>query len=347
MLWMPKEDSVKIVFVVASAEGAMCGVGDYTGRLAAAFRAAGADVHVEFLDRWSFAALMRLRRIHGRGRNTIVHLQYPSLTMGNSVAPAFLPLVFGTVFVTLHEFRIFSRIRKYLLWSHSRLDKGLIFSNREERAVFEGYFPHAAGRLSVLPLGMNIPRLPAPQGARPERLIYFGQISINKGIELFIETVEKLRAQDNRIEAAMIGALVDTDPSFVDYVRQSAQRLQIELILNLPAAAVSDALNRSTLALLPFPDGISNKRSSALSCLDHGVTVLTTHSDLTADWLAQTTYPVTTVDDAVASIDAIIAGRLPRQPDAGVLARELKARDWTEIVQAHLALYAKALGKPA
>ncbi|WP_454852619.1 glycosyltransferase [Rhizobium binxianense] len=335
-----------VVLIVASARGEMCGVTDYADRLAAALQKIGATARVEFFDQWSFANFRALRRRCRNHPNTVFHMQYPTLRLGRSVSPGSVPLLLPNAFVTLHEFRLFNILRKAAFFPASLLAKRVIFSNDEEKALFQNYFPHAKSRLCVIPIGNNIIQL-APRGiaAQRERLVYFGQISRNKGIEFFLETVARLRAAGAPIEAEIIGAMVDNDPAFVSLVKSSAERDTIRLRLNMPADRVSAALNDATIALLPFPDGISNKRGSALASLDHGITVLTTHSEVTPDWMAKVTHPVSSPENAAALVGRIMSGDVERLLAPDIRARELGRRNWNEIAREHLRLYQEGLGK--
>lgn len=329
--------------MVASAKGEMCGVADYTERLAEALQRAGAEARVEFLDQWSWSEFLTVRRKYGRERRTVFHMQYPSLHLGRSISPGFLPLLLPNTFVTLHEFRLFNLLRKLIFLPTALLSRRIIFSNQDEMTLFRSYFPLAARRLAVLPIGNNIARTSTRAGKPAvERLVYFGQISRNKGIEFFLDTVARLRAAAVPVEAEIIGALVEPDATFVDMVKASAERHAIRLRLNMPPEDVSTALSEATLALLPFPDGVSNKRGSALACLDHGVSVLTTHSKLTPQWLSVVTHPVQAPDDAAATITRIAHNDVERILSPEILARELRARDWSEIAKAHLKIYETA-----
>ena len=316
----------------------MCGVADYSYRLAQALAGLGANVVLEEPKTWSLDAARALRSRHRGEADTVFHLQYPSLTMGNSLSPAAIPLLLPRLYTTLHEFRLFSFPRKAIFASHSLLDRRIIFSNGAERDVFQRYYPWSGNRLEVIPIGNNITRI----GGRmpgPERLVYFGQISRNKGVELFLETAALLRAAGNPIEIRMIGAMVDNDPQFQSLVLGSVEKHGITKRLSLPADEVSAELSAATIALLPFPDGVSDKRGSALAALDHGVTVLTTHSKTTPGWLRAVTHAIASPDDAAATVTGLLAGTHPRRKAAELLEQEMLARDWTEIARRHLALY--------
>jgi glycosyltransferase involved in cell wall biosynthesis len=332
---------VKVVLIVTSPKDQMCGVADYTYRLAQALSGLGAEVVLEEPDTWSLNAASALRARHKSGPDTVFHLQYPSLTMGNSLSPAALPLLLPRLFTTLHEFRLFSFPRKVIFAPHSLLDRRIIFSNGPERDNFQRFYPWSGKRLEVMPIGNNITRI----GARadgPERLVYFGQISRNKGVEIFLETAALLRTGGNPIEIRMIGAMVDNDPAFQSLVQDAVDELGIVKRLSLPSDEVSEELSAATIALLPFPDGVSDKRGSALAALDHGVAVLTTHSPTTPDWLREVTHPIASAQDSAATITRILSGTQPRDKAPDVLKREMLARDWSEIARRHLALYREA-----
>lgn len=319
----------------------MCGVADYSYRLADALQHLGVDVVLEQPSAWSLDAARTIRNRHRHDPSVVFHLQYPSLTMGNSLSPAVLPFLLPRLFVTLHEFRVFSLPRKALFASHSLMARSLIFSNGTERDIFQRWYPWSSSRLDVIPIGNNITRI----GGRvpgPERLVYFGQISRNKGVEIFLETAGRLRDAGNPIEIRMIGAMTDNDPDFQSLVLGSAERYGIIKRLSLPADEVSAELNAASFALLPFPDGVSDKRGSALAALDHGAAVLTTHSPTTPGWLRAVTHPITSAADAAGAITAMLDGSRQRHKAPELLEQEMLARDWREIARRHLALYRKA-----
>lgn len=334
---------MNVVLLVASPRGEMCGVADYADRLAAALRVLGVNANVEFLDRWSFRNLLTIKRRYDGGKKVIFHMQYPTLRLGRSISPGCLPLLLPNPFVTLHEFRLFNILRKLAFLPVSLSSKKIIFSNDEERALFQRYFPLSGQRLTVFPIGNNIPRVaPSGDAQRPEKVVYFGQISRNKGIEFFLDTIARLRSAKSPVQAEIIGALVDSDAAFAQLLKSSSERHEIRLRLNMPPEGVSAALNDSTIALLPFPDGISNKRGSALASLDHGLCVLTTHSDLSPDWLSKVTHRVSSPQGAADLIASIESGEIERHRAPEILAHEMRIRDWNEIAREHLRLYEAA-----
>lgn len=255
--------------------------------------------------------------------------------MGRAPWWALLAFLCKNSFVTLHEFQIFSTARKLYCLPVALCAKQIIFSNSEERRAFLSAYPFAARACTVIPVGNNIPVQAVDCGSRARRLIYFGQIGENKGLELVIEAVAALRAQGSNISVAFIGAVVDPASPAVALVRASAQENAVDLRFNLDSSEVSRELAQASHAYLPFPDGITDKRGSALACLKHGVAVLTTHSAQTPDWLRGATTHCSGPLDAVAHVMA------PEPPDidAAALANGLTEREWPAIATRHLDIY--------
>ncbi|PWW04178.1 glycosyltransferase involved in cell wall biosynthesis [Hoeflea marina] len=331
---------MKTVFLVSAPETSHCGVGNYTAQLAAAFAGTGVEAVVEYLRPWSLQSILGIRRKYAGSQDVVFHVQYPSLHMGNSLSPALLPLLLPDVFVTLHEFRLFSLPRKLIFLSHAALARRIIFSSDQERDLFARWFPFSKDRLSVIPIGNNIvPLFPhVPCGSRL-RLVYFGQIARGKGIEDFVATARRIRAADWPADISMIGALLEDHADIAALVRDAEAGLGVTLHLNLPSADVSRLLAEADVAYLPFPDGVTDKRGSAIACLAHGAGLLTTHTQITPAWLRAVSHSAESPDQAFDLLDRIRDGRLAAQPDSRRLAGEIAARGWHAIAGRHGELY--------
>ncbi len=325
---------MRIVHVLAGTPGNRCGVLDYTNGLVEALTEVRSNTECELVKTWSLAETLRVLRAH---RGKIIHVQYPSLQMGK--APWWALLAFNRqTIVTLHEYRIFSTARKLYCLPAALLAKQIVFSNEAERRAFLAWYPFAAKSSTVIPIGNNIPVTPASANERAHRLIYFGQIGENKGLDLVIEAVATLREQGSQVPVAFVGAVTDASSPIFALVKDAASRYGIELHLNMSSEDVSRELRRATYAYMPFPDGITDKRGSALACLKHGVAVLTTHSAQTPDWLRAATTHCANPMEAARHVMA------PKPPaiDAEALSTGLAEREWPAIAGRHLAIYDSA-----
>lgn len=332
---------MKIVFIGTNSAQSKCGVADYTKKLIEALISNGAAASFDFCEHWSFKELLNYHHKYKRQKETILHLQYPTLGMGNSLSPAFLPLFFqGRLFLTLHEFSIFNILRKMLFLPHALFSNMITFTNDFERRQFLNLFPFAKNKTVIVPIGNNIEVKKADGfSMRPKALIYFGQISEDKGIDFFVDTIKALRQDGYDFQTAIMGSVINKSSPLMDMINRASRDLHIELLFNLESDDVSARLQKSSVALLPFPDGITEKRGSALACMKHDVSVVTIHTQKTPQWMKDTTYHAGQAREASKIIAELLNQKDHQNKSKDVLKRELAARKWPEIAKEHIVLY--------
>ncbi len=332
---------MKIVYLVTSGAGQHCGVCDYTRHLAAVYAPMGIEAVAEVLPRWSFANLLDIRRKYAGQKDVVFHLQYPSMDMGNSIAPAFIPFLLGPkrTFVTLHEFSVFHPLRKAVFLPFLLFSK-IIFSNDFERDYFHGIAPFFRSHTLIVPIGANIP-VAATTAPREKKIVYFGQIAEGKGIEEYLATLEVLAQKGHSYKPMIIGMVLDETSAVTKAVREAHDRLGLELYLGLPGEDVSKILQTASVAIMPFADGISEKRGSALACLKNGISLITRHSEKTPQWMRDCSYHMNSPQEGAELAAGLLDGTLPSRSGARLNA-ELAMREWPAIAKRHLDLYSKA-----
>jgi len=332
---------LKILLIVAAEGAERCGVSDYSYCLANALNGQGHDVTVENLRSWSVDCIRLLRGICAEGHYDVVHIQYPSLTAGRSPWFAAFALLSGRgrLFVTLHEFSIFHTIRKLYLVPYVLRGAGFVFSGDWEKNRLARFFLNFPKKLKVIPIGSNIPSADPPKAFedRTIDLVHFGFLIEGKGIEAYLEKVALLRQQGWTGRAVLMGASLDMQGAYFLQLKRKAEKLSVELKVNLDEEAVSRTLADARFAILPYPDGISDKRGSALACLEHGNLLVTRYSDKTPDWMRQSTLDFDRWDE--------FQTVLLSQEDGKTLLPALKAEadfTWPAIARAHTEMYAAA-----
>jgi len=112
--------------------------------------------------------------------------------------------------------------------------------------------------------------------------------------------------------------------------------------LGLTEPEVSRALGAADIALLPFPDGISDRRTSALAALCHGAQVVTTTGPGTTQELRNVTHAASSIREAVEIVSGLIDGSVsPR--DGTEIRRHLERRTWPSIARDHELFYQSLL----
>lgn len=328
-----KETVMHVELAVAGRADDHCGVADYAALLAQALGPAASLSHV---DAWDFGAAARARANKG----VLLHVQYPSMRMGRSVAFMALPLLGRPFVLTLHEFSIFSLSRKLFCAPAALFSKRIIFTNAWERDQFCRMYPFARRRTRVIPISCNIEVKDAATNAKP-RVLYFGHILEGKGVTEFLELAKAVQDSGLGLQCMIMGGMRNPEHPFSKEVVDAANAHGIETLFNAPDADISAVLGETRYAYLPFPDGLSEKRGSALACMAHGVNVLTTHTHKTPDWMAAATAGCKTPAEAFAVLKS---GWVLDAAAKARLAAELDRRTWPAIAAEHMRLYREIVG---
>jgi len=258
-----------------------------------------------------------------------------------------------------------------------RFSDWLVLTNDADRETLLRDHPLQAHKYSVVPAAGG---LPCPRGVLDNRaahrdaireqlgldrdtflLGYFGFINEEKGLDSLLFAIRDLRAAKFPVHLLLVGGLHSDREAEVSPVQERLRRLLETLRLQdvvtatgyLESDAASRALVGVDLAVLPFRDGVTTKRSSFLSVLSHDVPVLSTrgahlpaalqHGDnvdlVEAEAPEATGRALATAVQRLAA-DATLRDRLR----AGGRRLFEESFAWEPIVHAHEAIYRRARG---
>ena len=267
--------------ITGSPDKGRCGIHDYTWTLKQALRAQAIDA--EMLDHrdWSVTGTMRLAKSLRNIAPDVVHMQYPMIVGWRSLGPHATGFIsrFPQV-LTLHEFSSFDRFRRASLRAFTISAVKIVLTTEFEKDRFVRYFPGSAAKVTVIPIGSNIPFTEARERSKSRRtIIYFGQIKPLKGLEEFIELVEQAAIHGRAWNFQVIGAPVTWASDYLQQMKARVAHHQVEWILDRGDDEVSELLARADAAYLPYPDGVSERRGSLIAALGNGVPVVTTRGE--------------------------------------------------------------------
>lgn len=275
-----------------------CGIGDYTSHLVRRMRAAGADVEVWTRDtsplgdngrgvvsRWDAENMRTLGRTLRAARPGVVHLQYEPGVYDRHPAILRLPGLarragasFVTTFHSLDGPAQWGRAHRLALLPLLLGSRDItVCSGRQYHILTR--IPRLRDRVHLVPIGSNIdPVSPIPYAPKPGlRLVYFGFVWRGRSIELLLRALAAVRAHDPQATLEIVGGLRD------DAYHQELLRLAKTLGVgphvlfsgDLDAPAVSQALHRADIALLPYATGVSTGRGTLMAALAHGLPLVT------------------------------------------------------------------------
>ncbi len=316
----------------------VCGVGDSTFRLVSALQKMHVNVEVISNVNWATSNFLNVKRHISEINPDIIHIQYPTVGYGYHITPQILSLFFPTI-TTLHEVSQSNILRQWALYPFSIASRHLVFTSEYERKYACIWAPWVESRSKVIPIGSNI--LTGIQVTKPrlEEVIYFGLIRSNKGLEDFIEVASLAKARKLNIGFRVIGMIDAKSHEYYTKLSNQTLNLPITWSIGLSHSEVADYLSKSSLAYLPFPDGVSERRGSLLAALSNSVAVVTTKGTHTPSVMQNAVAFADNPNHALGIITKLIA-------DSNQLAFLQKAGyeyaqqfSWDIIAKKHIALY--------
>lgn len=325
-----------------------CGVGDYTAHLSRELRREGVPVTVVTNRSWGVLSLPSLIRLPEVKEADVVHIQYPSVGYGASVAPQAVAACKRPTVVTLHEFSQAHPLRKIAMLPFLRFASHVIFTSSFEKATVEQAFPSAFLRraeTSVINIGSNIASSAPHERAHDEapRIVYFGLIRPNKGIEDFLRVSQLSRETGRSWEFLLVGQPSERHQHYVEAVLAAARDHGVTVVTDAPEPAVARLLEATTAAYLPFPDGASERRGSLIATLQAGVPVVTTEGPQTPDEMDDVLLYAQTPSQALARLDFLVADSTFRSRVAMRSTSYAERFHWRHIVDQHKVVYREVM----
>jgi len=286
-----------VLIVSGSVPPAPCGVGDYSARLCLLLRERGLDANLIALRRANFFQTLRL------SRKAIVHIQYPSIGYGLSLLPQLLCLLARRPIVTIHEFSQVHFLRKLSELPFLLFARRVIVTTAYERNAIE-HLVHRS--VDVIPVASTVfpEEMDIDIQAR-EGVVFFGLLRPNKGAEEFLALARELKAQNPSFPIRAYSSIPARNESYASSILRQGRDLGIDWQVNRSLAEVSTGLLSSKYAYLHFPDGVSDRRSSFVAALTHGLVVLTNKGDMTSPELDEGVVYVDGPSEAFARISEI------------------------------------------
>jgi glycosyltransferase involved in cell wall biosynthesis len=344
-------------------------------------RAGGARV-LRLVRRWDWRIFGLVARLARAQQWDVLHVQYQPGAYGLHPAITLLPRWLGAIMrqrpvvvTTFHDLRVpylFPKagpLRRWVVRQLARSSDAIVAVADSDLPALGAW---TAGRrrsalLEHIPLGNHFDALPPAFDGGAWRaqlglpsgtflLGYTGFVNRSKRLDELVRALGLLRDAGQAVHLLFIGEAVgSSDPTnraYLAEVRREIAALRLDERVHWtgyqPPAAVAGWLRVVDLAVLPFADGASLRRTSLIAAWSHGVPVLTTAPREAAPWLSGPT-PVAAVAEATAGGLARAIMELQACPQRR---RELAAAGlafasrfaWPEVACRTAALYAAALG---
>ena len=306
--------------VVGSLPPQLCGIGHYTERLGEALRDLGHDVQA-----------IRQTKIDSLGavvanlpEGALVHLQYPSVGARASMAPLAGALRRRHLVLTAHEFTEVHPLRRAMVVALANAASLVVVTNSHERLALGRWAPRTG--FEVVPVGANVVATAAAQprvlsetnASAPYTVGFFGMVMPGRGLEQFLDFAR--RAHDvhgSRCRFVIVGGWHERHSAQVGLWQANHADLPLHWTGRLGDADVSAALATFDAAYLPFPDGLSDRRTTAMAIFGHGVPLFSTDGSSSTAALQRCIRTVASPAEAVAAMGSLDRAGLQRHGGRG------------------------------
>jgi glycosyltransferase involved in cell wall biosynthesis len=324
---------VKVSVIAGSLPPQVCGVGDFTGALIEALKDRGVAVAVIHRHPWRLRDIPALLRELRAGKPDVVHLQYPTHGFRRSLVPHLLHLgMLGRPrLTTLHDYagqRWPIRLGMGVFTGH------LVVTGRLDRDALVKRHPWTAPRLSVIPIGSNIPTGPWEPGDR-FTIVHFGMLRPEKGIEEMIQLARLCKQRGRSYRTVIMGAIVPHAHGYAESLFKLAKDTGIEWQLNVPPEHASEVLRHAHVVYLSPPCGVHERRGTLLACAANGVPIVARVDWETPAFLRNHVIAAANPQEALAAIDQLAdPDRLKEQSERSVELAEMFS--WATITDRYI-----------
>ena len=273
------------------------GIGDYTSRL---MNTQEAKSWILFYKKyWNVFLLLRYIKEIIKIKPDCIFMQYPTRGYAWSFSPYLLCLYFSlfsniSFIPVVHEYSQLHIIRKIQMTILLFSAKKIIAISAFEMDALIKRNKKLRGKIKILKTvpHFEIDNSPKILKQRYYDIAYFGLISKNKGIEVFIDAVSKYKKKNPELKTVIIGGFPDTKAfrRYSAHIVNLAAENYIETIINKTLAEISKILVDTKILLLPFPDGCSERRGTFISGLNAGCVVITTKGKYTTNEMLETAF---------------------------------------------------------
>lgn len=265
---------MKVFIIAGSLPPQVCGVGDFTAALINALKGRNLDVTVIHRDKWRLRDVPDVLRDLRAGKPDVVHLQYPTHGFRRSLVPHLLHLgMFGWPrLTTLHDYAG-QRWPIRLGMSVFTVGGRLIVTGALDRDALVRRHPWTAARVSVIPIGSNIPSAQwEPSG--PFTIIHFGMLRPHKGIEEMIHLARLCKQRGRPYRTVIMGAVIPHARDYAESLFRMAEGSGVEWELNVSQERASEILRHAHVAYLSPPYGVHERRGTVLASAANGLPIV-------------------------------------------------------------------------
>ena len=329
---------MKTALVCGPCPQGACGVGDYTLGLARALNQRGIEAHIISSGNLSLLGAIRRHERSLGAKFDFVHIQYPTVGFGWAFTPQALSLLRRCV-ITIHEASGAHILRKLGLLPFSIRPKRVVFTSERERQFAVKWVPWISQVSCVIPIPSNICAFEGQNKRSLDEISYFGLIMPRKGLDSVITLAQLIKVSGPSFRIRIIGSCPPKHAGYLQELKSKTSALPIIWDCGLTEEQVAKRLASSSIAYLPYPDGVSERRASFKAALLNGMTVITTRGPHTPSSFESFAIFCANPKEALVAARSLAENGEHRTVLADKARHYARQFTWEGTAEAHVALY--------
>lgn len=304
---MKKLSSKKLLVITGTYPPKVCGAGDYTFKLMQSNLSKAWELYNP--TNWKFSSILDKIREINKTNSLNINLQYPTMGYKGSFVPHLICIYYSLFTkkhfsVTIHESSQLSLKAKLSTFIFFIFSNKIIFTNTFEQNNASIFIPFLKKKSCVIKIYSNIESAPEIKriADRKYDLVYFGLLRPQKGLENFLKVVTELKNRNQNINIILAGKTQPEYNVFFEEQIKEAKPYLNTIFLNKEENEITKILSNSKIAYLPFPDGISERRGSALAVLKNEGLIVTTKGKFTTEGFETCCEFANSINEAVSII---------------------------------------------
>lgn len=220
-----------------------------------------------------------------------IHLEYPGVLYGKSLFPIILLFLAkqGRVktILRLHEYSQASQMRRIVIKLMIKNSDYIFVPSNIDYHILKNMYGEKIRKTHI---GSNIPVISKENKKDKDCIVisYFGFIYPSKGFEKLLDIWKQILSKTNKkVKFLIIGELSDSSNNqYQEYHKKILKKIDelgikntIDITGFVSASQVSQYILASHFTILPFSDGLTLRRGSFISYLEHNVPIITSNGD--------------------------------------------------------------------
>ena len=297
-----KNNPIRICYITGSFPPMKDGVGDWAFHIAGILKKEvelflvipkldlnfGINRSNILFSNFSFLGLKNILGFIKDNSLNIIHIEYPSVFFRRRLMINFLPLIIKLIYpkkrivLTVHEYSNYTIKGKLRIILMVLFADRIFVTDKKNSFLLKRFNKNIAGVLSVPPQIKIQPKIDYYQKNDYLTFGYWGFVRPNKGLDILLKSFQQYLNKNYKAKLFILASL-DKNDKYQKHIMDLIDRLNIKDFVEirgyLPQEELSRYLRKLDCCVLPFTDGVSDRRGTFSTAMKIGLPVITTKID--------------------------------------------------------------------